>query len=214
MIFSTSFKKTLFISALGHIAIFSIFNFSFGHKIPQARYAEVSFWGAILQGTDLAYRQNFKPTEIKEISIKESGAVTINKTTPERPSVLLGYYLKPTAFLQLNPDKMIFIQKEPPLLVSPARKAPVIMFYPELPYHFLLYFKDRQVAHIELMYNIISNQKTNSIAIKRKISSGNLEADLLTMRYISHYLFIQQASFAPNEWQAVKIELFPKDDKH
>jgi len=48
--------------------------------------------------------------------------------------------------------------------------------------------------------------------IKRKISSGNLEVDLLTMRYIGHYLFIQQKRFTPNNWQTVKIDLSEKEN--
>ncbi|MGE5197021.1 MAG: hypothetical protein ACM3IL_00745, partial [Deltaproteobacteria bacterium] len=76
----------------------------------------------------------------------------------------------------------------------------------------LLYFKDRQAAHIELMFNVLPDGKSNSMDIKRKISSGNLEVDLLTMRYLSHYLFIQQAGFPANKWQTVKIELSPKND--
>ena len=37
--------------------------------------------------------------------------------------------------------------------------------------------------------------------------SGNLEADLLSMRYINHYLSVQQQMFPVNKWQVVKIEL-------
>ena len=77
-----------------------------------------------------------------------------------------------------------------------------------------LYFKDRQLAHIELAFNIISGQKINPVVVKRKISSGNLEADLLSMRYISHYLYIQQAAFPSDVWQEVKIELSPKGPEH
>jgi hypothetical protein len=86
------------------------------------------------------------------------------------------------------------------------------MFYPRLPEHFLLFFKDRQVVHIELMYNVAPRYKTNVITLKRKISSGNLEADLLSMRYIEHYLFIGQTKFVKNKWQTVKIDLSAKHD--
>ena len=86
------------------------------------------------------------------------------------------------------------------------------MFYPRLPPYFSLYFKDRQVAHMELMFKITSSLKNSSISIKRKISSGNLEADLLCMRYINHYLFVQQGIFTSGDWQAVKIELSAKND--
>jgi hypothetical protein len=81
------------------------------------------------------------------------------------------------------------------------------MFYPHLPYNFLLYFADRQAVHIELMYNISPGAHSPVLSLKRKISSGNLEADLLAMRYLSHYLSIQQENFPQNTWQAVKIDL-------
>jgi hypothetical protein len=86
------------------------------------------------------------------------------------------------------------------------------MLYPKLPHHFLIYFKDRQRVHIELMFNIMTKAMINTILIKRKVSSGNLEADLLSMRYMSHYLFIQQSKFIPDKWQTVKIDLWAKDD--
>jgi hypothetical protein len=85
-----------------------------------------------------------------------------------------------------------------------------ITLYPPLPYHFLLYFKDRQAVHIELEFNKISKGQNSSILIKRKISSGNLEADLLSMRYLEHYLLLQQSQLPSNEWQSVKIELLPQ----
>jgi hypothetical protein len=107
--------------------------------------------------------------------------------------------------------KHFIFQSAPPSLPIRKKEA-VIMFYPQLPYNFLIYFQDRQLVHIELMYNIISRDSANSIIIKRKISSGNLEVDLLSMRYIGHYLFIQQDAFAPNIWQTVKIDLSTKTE--
>jgi hypothetical protein len=59
---------------------------------------------------------------------------------------------------------------------------------------------------------VISGDKRNSILVKRRISSGNLEADLLSMRYISRYLFMQQRGFVPNKWQTVKIDLSTVND--
>ncbi|MDP2923158.1 MAG: hypothetical protein Q8O30_05490 [Candidatus Omnitrophota bacterium] len=214
MIFSTSLKKSIFISLLGHLTLFSIFSFSFGSKIPQGNYAGVSFWGAILRGSDLFSRQNFKSQDIKEIFMIKSNAALLNNIKGNYFSSISGYYLKPMAILSFNEEKAIYMPKTTPVSFPLLKRPQAIMFYPTLPYHFLLYFKDRQVAHIELMFNIISTPKTNSIAVKRKISSGNLEADLLAMRYISHYLFIQQSGFSTDNWQTVKIELSPKDDKH
>jgi hypothetical protein len=103
--------------------------------------------------------------------------------------------------------KPVLLQDIPPLFVKPQQKESVLVFHPLLPYQLQLYFKDRQTVHIELMFNIISGRENKAIVVKRKISSGNLEADLLSLRYISHYLFIQRARFQPNNWQTVKIDL-------
>jgi hypothetical protein len=100
-----------------------------------------------------------------------------------------------------------------PAAVLPAqRKDSSIMFHPLLPYQLQLYFKDRQAVHIELQFKIEPGMGRRSIAIRRKISSGNLEADLLSIRYMQHYLFIQQARFSPDTWQTVKIDLTTKND--
>jgi hypothetical protein len=100
-------------------------------------------------------------------------------------------------------EKAVFLREE--------RKESSIMLYPALPQHFLLYFKDRQIVHIELLFWIDSIDRTGYVDIKRKISSANPEADLLAMRYISRYLLIQKMQFLPQSWQTVKIELSPKD---
>ena len=202
---SHTLKKTLVFSLLGHLAVFSVFSFSFGYKYPKADYAVVAFWGQILRNYDLN-PQIFKP---RQIPIKPHFQVSSQATNNISIS---SPYLKPTINLTFNPEKIIFVEKTSNAPFIKRRKEAVLMFYPLLPYHFLLYFKDRQTAHIELLFNVTSAEKTNSITIKRKISSGNLEADLLTMRYISHYLFIEQARFTPNNWQAVKIDLSTKND--
>jgi len=215
------FKNTLIISLLGHTTIFSLFSFSFGYKIPKVDYAAVSFWGGILRTSDLKPLpqaraidvRNIRNRGIKENFVREFNINPIEKTDKGYLGDF-GYYLKPAAFLGIKDEKAIFIPENTPIPLPHRGQIPAIMFYPSLPHHFLLYFKDRQLAHIELMFNIISGQKINPVVIKRKISSGNLEADLLSMRYIGHYLFIQQAAFPFNIWQTVKIELTPKDDKH
>jgi hypothetical protein len=81
------------------------------------------------------------------------------------------------------------------------------MLHPLLPYQFELFFKDRQVAHIELEFCLLNNNGKNSVVVRRKISSGNLEADLLSSRFMNHYLFIQQNRFPSDIWQSIKIQL-------
>ncbi len=205
---SITFRKTFAISFLAHTALFSIFSFSFGSKIPIASYTQIAFWGAILDNSDLMIEQNFINRNPKYF--QKPDTLALSKIKEEPPSLVSAYYLKPASALELNKYKMIFFNKSTSIPFGRKEKRQEIMFYPHLPEHFLLYFKDRDVVHIELMFNIISKGPLSSILIKRKISSGNLEADLLSMRYISHYLFIQQASFFKDNWQTVKIELCAK----
>lgn len=89
----------------------------------------------------------------------------------------------------------------------PGRRESVFIFHPELPYRLDLYFKDRQEVHIELLVNVRPEGQGRPAAVRRRISSGNPEADLLSMRYISHYLFIQEQHFQPDTWHPVKIDL-------
>lgn len=201
------FKKSLFLSVLGHFTVFSIFGLSFGARIPDANYAAVSFWGDILRRGDLIPRAEVKPAKLYRPQIfmpalAKAGAV-----------VYADAYFKPQAQSVLAQEKPFYAVK--PLLKPPLslKKGQVIMLYPQLPAHFLLYFQDRQAVHIELEFNISSGKRSSVIALKRKISSGNLEADLLAMRYIKHYLFIQQSGFPNDSWQTVKIDLSTRGDE-
>lgn len=200
---SQSYRKSFFISFLGHLAVFGMFTFSFGYKMPEQNYAKVFFLGPILRNSDLTTRL-VSPKNVSWVKT-EDRLIPTNKISTV--SVTHEVYLKPSTALSFNEEKMNPALKiEPPSSVY-NKKEPSIMFHPYIPYHFLVYFKDRQKAHIELEFNITSSEGINSIILKRKISSGNLEADLLTMRYISHYLFIQQKRLSLNTWQTVKIDL-------
>lgn len=203
-------SAAIFISLLGHIAVFSVFSFSFGYKPFEANFGDISFLGAILKRSDLIWPDNLNARGMRNLFIGKTKELAWAKTGLE-PHTLSGY-LRPALTSGLNEEKKTFL---PQLIWDSSFKAktqPVIMFYPRLPYHFILYFKDRQTVHLELMFNIIPRDGKSSIVIKRKISSGNLEADLISMRYISRYLFIQQMGFIPNNWQIVKIDLSQKND--
>lgn len=203
-------SKAIFISLLGHIAFFSIFSLSFGNRIPKSDYTCVSFWGQFLRSSQVSPPSlGGASLSIKEFFIRKPDTLALDKITRESP-LPTSYYLKPPLSLVSHTEKETFIKKSLPLLFS-SRREPTIIFHPLLPYDFTLYFKDRQVAHVELMFNILSGPIRNSIVIKRKISAGNLEVDLLVMRYIGHYLFIQKTCFTPNNWQTVKIDLSAKE---
>jgi len=202
--------KAIIISSLGHLMVFSLFNFSFDQNRFKNQEAPLVFWGQILPKAAL----NFKDTKLtrgQEISPR------LDNVLPKKPGPKLysrmEYSLKPQVELAFNCEKSSFVPKDTGIIQPlPQKKDSPIMFHPLLPYQLQLYFKDRQAVHIELMFNIIARGKKNTILIQRKISSGNLEADLLSSRYINHYFFIQQARFPLNTWQTVKIDLSTKND--
>ena len=224
------FMQAIFISFLGHMVLFSMFSLSFGPKIPEVSFARVYFWGAIFRSPDLMNNWNFDIRYKTGRLVGKSEISVLDKIN--RENLLASRdYLKPPVSLTFNQEKIAFTPLETigrqekdkvsltgftreltPISLMSGRKESAIIFYPRLPYHFALYFKDRQTVHIELMFQVISGDKRNSILVKRRISSGNLEADLLSMRYISHYLFMQQRGFVPNKWQTVKIDLSTVND--
>jgi len=206
---SPLFRQAIFISFLGHLTLFAMFTFSFGPRIPEVNFSRVFFWGAILPSRGLIYGTDGGGYKKGGFTGK-SELSALDKVSRE-DRLVASDYAKPPVSLFLNQDKMALKQKPLPALLLSARKEPGIMFYPRLPYYFALYFKDRQAAHIELMFQVALGGRS-SVLVKRKISSGNLEADLLSMRYISRYLFIQPKGFAPDKWQVVKIDLSALDD--
>ena len=204
------FRKTILISLAGHLAMFGFFSFSFGRRIPLASYPEVYFRGAVLSGYDLISRRMSPAKDIKEAFFKNPDTANIDKKRSDYPPIS-DYYFKPQVASSFAQEKTIFKPQEQ-LVFSPKKRESVIMLYPPLPYHFMLYFKDRQAVHIEIGFKVtpVPFLAVNSIEIKRKISSGNLEVDLLSMRYLTPYLFMQQNNFTPGDWHAVKIDLTPQ----
>ncbi|MDD2751866.1 MAG: hypothetical protein PHN59_01885 [Candidatus Omnitrophica bacterium] len=202
-------KKSIIFSLAEHLTLFGLFGISFGPKIPKADFSTVSFWGEILKNYDFRQepvRQSARierlfPNLLRDLEVpakkKENG--------PEYYSLNC---VKPQ--VRLAQGSKINYQNPPVKSFVFARKESVVMLHPELPYYFGLYFKDRQAVHIELVYNIIPHGKSNSVLVRRKISSGNLEVDLFSMRYLSHYLFLQQSALAPNIERTVKIDFSPK----
>ena len=207
-------KKALFFSFIGHLALFSLFNFSFGQRLLKPDFNGVDFLGSLVLNSELTSRAT-GPVALGVGRLKPATqAVFVPPSPGPGTTVALDDFSKLPVVFSCIPEKPLVLPKSAPLVYVHKRDEPVITFYPRLPYGFLIYFKDRQEVHIELMFNITFVSGARSIAVKRKISSGNLEADLLTMRYISHYLFVEQQRFSPNNWQSVKIDLSPKDDQH
>ena len=188
-----------------------MFGLSFGPKIPEVNFARVCFWGAIFRSPDLMNNRKFD-TGYKTGRLLGKSEISVLDKINRENLLASRDYLKPPVSLTFNQEKIAFTRESMPILLMSGRRESAIMFYPRLPYYFALYFKDRQTVHIELAFAVISGDKRNSILVKRKVSSGNLEADLLSMRYISRYLFMQQRGFVPNKWQTVKIDLSTVND--
>jgi hypothetical protein len=204
-------KKTILISLLGHITFFGIFSFSFGYRMPKADYSSIVFWGQLLQNSQVAvpiiYGKDLKSLNFRE---RLGSLPTDNKL--KHYNLQSKYYLKPQVTITIDSGKELFVEQAKTPLIFTRKRKPVIIFHPLLPYGFTLYFRDRQLAHVELMFLALSTGQGNSITVKRKISSGNLEVDLLSIRYIERYLFMQRANFASPNWQTVKIDLSAKND--
>lgn len=213
MFASPIFRRTLFVSLLAHLAFFSIFSFSFGRRDGRLEYPTVNFLGSFLGPIDLVGHLR---AGSKIISLKKQESF-LPQALPSAETgqglVTVSYYQKPQVRLAVREEKALYVPAVSSYPGLPARRESVITLYPSLPYHFLLYFKDRQRAHIELMYNTVPGAKSNPVVLKRKISSGNLEADLLSMRYISHYLFTQTPYTGGNGWQTIKIDLEPRKEQ-
>lgn len=205
------FKKSVLLSVLGHLTVFSIFSLSFGMRIPQAQYPNVSFWGQLLQGHQFSSNITVVSPAHTQIFLNRKPDTRGLDKVSKVAILTQPAYFKP----QLSPavdTKETFIAKLAPLKPSYIKREPAIIFHPVLPYDFNLYFKARQVAHVELMFKITPLKAGSSIMVKRNISSGNLEVDLLSLRYISRYLFMQQKSITATGWRTVKIDLSAKND--
>ncbi|MFA5357103.1 MAG: hypothetical protein WC301_06890 [Candidatus Omnitrophota bacterium] len=204
------FRQAVVISLLGHLTLFGMFGFSFGRRIPAADFSRVYFWGAVFRAPDLISGRPPDAGYHKGAFTGKTGIFALSKARQEDPFAY-GSHSKPQFSFAFSEHKMEFTA-EPEPVPPAARKRAAITFYPALPYRFALYFKDRQAAHIELEYQVKSADKRNFVLVRRKVSSGNLEADLLSMRYISRYLFMRQSGFTPDKWQVVKIDLSTFDD--
>jgi len=203
---NTFFRQAIIISFLGHMTLFGMFSFSFGPGPTEPNTAGISFLGVMLHSPDfISNRHSYLKSRMGAFSVK-SGVLALDKINTDS-FLAQDNYSKPQFLVSSNQEKMAYTQVITAAPIIPARARQAIMFYPNLPYHFALYFKDRQTVHIELAFQVASGEKRNSILVKRNISSGNLEADLLSMRYISRYLFIEQKGYAPNKWETVKIDL-------
>ena len=211
---STALRITLVFSISLHMACFGIFEPTFGRALQRLNFTNVSFLGSILKAADfIPLSTNYPQSTDSSRQMRLLQRSALVKIQAEDFLTLKADPVKPAVVLALSTQKPTFIPPAGDLnMLSQRRGEPSITFYPPLPYSFLLYFQDRQKAHIEFMFYVSSKGKFSSL--KRKISSGNLEADLISLRYIAHCLNLLEGRSPPDSWQTVKIDLTRKDDKN
>lgn len=189
-----------------------IFEPTFGQSLKKMAFPRISFLGTILQRTDFSYSGTnansfFKKNINRQLFLKPASIINEEKNDS---LVFRSKQIKPLLKLVENRKRILFVSEFDSDSFAPQRKEPTIVFYPPLPYSFLLYFQDRQIAHMEFMFYISDSGKVASV--KRKISSGNLDVDLLALRYIGHCLNLVKGKFSPGTWQTVNIDLTRKND--
>jgi len=204
---SLNLKSAIFISLICHIVMFNNIELTFSNRIAEKgrvfAFSKIFFLGSILDtstplGIDGEHSRKIGYSLDRIITKSNAGLYMGIK-----PALEL-YTTKSNAGLYLG-NKITYFQPSPIPLIRQANSG--IMFYPPMPYHFLLYFKDRQTAHMEVAFYISPEGKV--ARIKRKISSGNPEVDLLIMRNLTHFLNLCESNFALGSWQTVKIDLSP-----
>jgi hypothetical protein len=204
---SNTFKITLFLSLSWHLMFFGVFEPVISTRFRPAGPENTAFLGSILRAGDL-----LRPRLLTAKS--DMRALNVKTAYPPKdehfltPSVKDA--LKPAAGFIGPTEKLTFVERKSSDFVYKSKEKPALTFYPVLPYSFALYFTDRQTAHMEFTFYISDDGKISYV--KRKVSSGNLETDLLAYRYITHCLFLQEGRFPASTWQSVKIDLTRKEN--
>jgi len=205
---SQTLRAALFVSISWHFLFFGIFEPTFATKAHLQGLDRVAFLGSLLQNRD--FLRSFEQNLIAERRTVNMKTVYPKKREGDFALPSLQEAVKPMAQLSASVDKKIFLPERTQGFMYAYKEKPPLTFYPILPYSFLFYFRDRQTAHIEFTFYISDAGKIT--LVKRKVSSGNLDADLLAYRYITHCLFLQEGRFPANTWQNVKIDLTRKEN--
>ncbi|MCU0665746.1 MAG: hypothetical protein MUF05_01445 [Candidatus Omnitrophica bacterium] len=205
-------RKSFIFSLAGHIFVFAAFSFSFGRIPVDLRGFNVSSFGGILNRYDLAAEVKRPYLDVKKAFLKSHYFVPAPRME-NAENFLNNYHLKPAV-----KQGLIFSSNKSFAGLSGSASCPykrkiqtsTVILYPQLPHYFGIYFRNQQKAHIELEYMVTPRQMAGFITVRRKISSGDLEMDLLCARYISQYLSTQQDKISSGVWHKVKIELGAK----
>ena len=195
----------LFISIICHIFCFNNIELTFNNNLAEgsSEPSKIFFLGPILQ------KQGFHPQSTRKaecpINMLNIRTFTDILRTKSSSVYKLDSDFKKPPLINAFDNKIVYLK--PPQAPNIKEAKSSIMFYPPIPYHFLLYFKDRQTAHMEAVFYISTQGKVAEI--KRKISSGNPEVDLLIMRNLTHFLNACKSRFVLDSWQTVKVDLSP-----
>jgi hypothetical protein len=212
-------RNALFISLIWHILCAGVIEPTFGKVLDDAHFPEVLFLGSILDSHDLAFlsQEEISDGQPKEplysrINLFNFKTSVLSKRKGESFLSLIKYRRPLFNLNYRKEEKIITRPRLDHSILDEYKKGSSLVFYPRLPYSFLIYFKDRQKAHIEFSFYI--SEKGVITFIDRKITSGNLEVDLLASRYINRHLNLIKGQFLTNTWQTVKIDLTRRDDQN
>ena len=106
-------SKSVLLSFLGHLTVFSFFTFSFGNKLPNFDNSAVVFRGEILSSADLARPLvgfGIKPWQSKAIHVEQTNSPSLDNSVQGKGILILGQ-LKPQVILPVAQEKAIFIEK-------------------------------------------------------------------------------------------------------
>ncbi|MFH1577731.1 MAG: hypothetical protein ABIC18_01495 [Candidatus Omnitrophota bacterium] len=197
-------RFALIVSLFWHILMFGSVEFTFGKQIIARPFdlTKIFFLGPVLDRINI---EGDADNQAEELSMQIPPNLLRQKTSEAYRLIPKSNLLKKPAVSRLIDIKAVYFQPVQPIETKKADSS--IIFYPPLPYHFLLYFSDRQAAHMEVSFYV--SDKGTIAGLKRKISSGNPEVDLLIMRNLNHFLNLCKTNFSPNSWQTVKIDLKP-----
>jgi len=193
-----TFNFAVTLSVFGHLLGIFLFQPAFNDK--NINIFNVYFLGSLFSAQEIS---SFKNTPVVI-----SNPIYLNSRlfAPYRSSY-------ENAFWALVPERSNFdfrfssLSKEvyPFIPFSLEKEPSSFMFYPYLPYSFLLYFKDRQKVNLEFLFYLSAGLRQNFL--KRKVSSGNLEVDLLVLRHLQESLWLIKEYFPADSYQSIKIEL-------
>lgn len=205
---SPVFRRALCLSLAGHLCVGVLFSFSFGRRLPMAGSTPVAFWGQFLLPSELVPKQLVMPPSFQQAFFSRPiVSHFVSYARPAQGILLPQACFKPPTPVAFPIEKRVYTQAMPTPAPLVSQRQSVLLLHPQLPYQFSLYFRDRQIAHIALACTVAAPSGRQVVMVRRTISSGNLEADLLAMRSIERYLLMQQGRLTAGLWQTVKIEL-------